>query len=93
MMNLERFRDSKKSENALVLAFITSPPSVAQIPGAVPIQPSKSNGLKAPSWVRFDKLATLENQVITGKIGDAEPEFLNAAAPVFFSVFGFGHPV
>jgi hypothetical protein len=27
--------------------------------------------------------------VIAGKIGHAEPEFLKAAAPVFFGAFGF----
>jgi len=76
----------------LVLAFITSKPHAAQMRDAMAIQPTAANGLKAPSWVRFDKLATLENQVIAVKIGDAEPEFLKAAAPVFFGVFGFGQP-
>jgi len=76
----------------LVLAFITSKPRAAQMRDAMAMQPSAENGLKAPSWVRFDKVATLENQVIVGKIGAAEPEFLNASAPVFFGVFGFGPP-
>jgi mRNA interferase MazF len=54
------------------------------------LQPSAANGLKVPSLVRFDKIATLETSIIAGRIGDAEPTFLEAAAPVFFGVFGFG---
>ena len=73
----------------LVLAFITSKQQSANMPDAAAILPSKANGPKVSSWVRFDKLATLENQVVAGKIGDAEPEFLKAAAPTFFGVFGF----
>jgi mRNA interferase MazF len=76
----------------VVLAFITSKSRVADMPDSVSIQPTALNGLKAPSTVRFDKLATLENQVVAGKIGDADPAFLKAAAPVFFGVFGFGAP-
>jgi mRNA interferase MazF len=76
----------------LVLAFITSRPHAAQMRDAKAIQPSAVNGLKAPSWVRFDKVATLEIRVIAGKIGDAEPEFLAVSAPIFFGVFGFEHP-
>jgi hypothetical protein len=58
-------------------------------PFSLAIDPTAANGLKALSVVRFDKLATLENQVIAGKIGDADAVFLKAAAPVFFGVFGF----
>jgi len=74
----------------VVLAFITSKPPNPQIPDSLPIQPSAANGLKVPSVVRFDKLATLETRVIAGKLGVAEPKFLASAAPVFFGVFGFG---
>ncbi len=49
-------------------------------------------GLKVPSLVRFDKLATLEKRVIVGKLGRADGAFLAAARPVFFGVFGFGTP-
>ncbi|HEX3945509.1 MAG TPA: hypothetical protein VHW69_15635 [Rhizomicrobium sp.] len=52
--------------------------------------PSTSqNGLKAPSLVRLDKIATLEVQIIAGKIGGAEADFRTAAAKVFFDVFAF----
>jgi mRNA interferase MazF len=84
-------RDNTRRSD-VVLAFITSKSHAAELPDAVSIQPTATNGLKAPSVVRFDKLATLEIQVIAGKIGDAEVAFLKAASPVFFGVFGFGPP-
>jgi len=75
----------------LILAFITSNIASA-LSDALLLQPTRRNGLKVPSLVRFDKIATLEAQIIAGKIGDAEPDFLKAAANVFFSVFGFSAP-
>jgi mRNA interferase MazF len=75
----------------VVLAFITSR-SVAGNSDVLSIQPTAANGLKVPSAVRFDKIATLEKSVIVGKIGNAEAAFLNAARAVFFGVFGFGVP-
>ncbi|MDE3115102.1 MAG: type II toxin-antitoxin system PemK/MazF family toxin [Pseudomonadota bacterium] len=84
-------RDNARRSD-LVLAFITSKQHAAAIPDALLIQPSAANGLKVASVARFDKIATLETQVIAGKLGDAEPAFLKAAAPVFFGVFGFGAP-
>jgi len=48
-----------------------------------------SAGLKVPSVVRFDKLATLDRIVIAGKLGDAPPDWLAAKSAAFFSVFGF----
>ncbi len=84
-------RDNARRSD-VVLAFITSKSRAAEAPDAVSIQPTAANGLKAPSVVRFDKLATLENQVIAGQIGNAEAAFLKAAAAVFYGVFGFGPP-
>jgi mRNA interferase MazF len=73
----------------IVLASITSRISQAPIPDCVAVQPSALNGLKAPSLVRFDKLATLEKSVIAGEIGRLENETLGTAKSVFFGVFGF----
>ena len=73
----------------LVLALITSNLHGGRFADSLPIQPSASNGLKVASLVRFDKLATLEKHVIVGKLGDAGDDFLRAAKPVFFGVFGF----
>jgi len=49
-------------------------------------------GLKVPSVVRFDKLATLDHAVIAGKLGAAPGDWLAAQRATFFGVFGFGQP-
>ena len=58
----------------------------------VPISPTQDNGLKVPSVVRFDKLATLDQAIIAGRIGDADPAWPGQHRRVFFGVFGFGQP-
>jgi len=79
-------RDNDKRAD-LVLAFITSNTDAWR--DSMAIAPSRRNGLKVASTVRFDKVAALELRVIVGKIGDAEPAFLKAAANLFHRVFGF----
>jgi mRNA interferase MazF len=74
----------------LVVCFITSVPRTG--PDMAPIAASTSTGLKVPSVVRFDKIATLDRSVITGKLGDAPPPWLTAQQASFFGVFGFGQP-
>jgi mRNA interferase MazF len=56
------------------------------------LAPSPATGLKVPSVVRFDKVATLDRSVIAGKLGDAPVGWLAASRGVFFGVFGFGQP-
>lgn len=74
----------------IVLAFVTSRIPPMPLPDSFAVQPSASNGLKVPSLIRFDKLATLEKRVIAGEIGRLEDAALAAARPVFVGVFGFG---
>ena len=74
----------------LVVCFITSVPRVG--PDMAAIAPSPGTGLKVPSVVRFDKLATPDSAVIAGKLGDAPSDWLDAHRAVFFGVFGFGPP-
>lgn len=74
----------------LVVCFITSVPRTGPDMAAIP--PTPGTGLKVPSVVRFDKLATLGPAVITGKLGDAPPDWLDAHRATFFGVFGFGAP-
>ena len=57
------------------------------------IPATAGTGLKVPSVVRFDKLATLERSVIAGKIGAAPADWLVAHRCVFFGVFGFELPI
>ncbi len=49
-------------------------------------------GLKVPSLVRFDKLATLDRAAFTGKLGDAPTGWLAHHRNAFFGVFGFAAP-
>lgn len=74
----------------LVVCFITS--IQRSRPDMAPIAPTAGTGLKVPSVVRFDKLATLDRSVIAGKIGEATSAWLQAQCTTFFGVFGFGQP-
>lgn len=56
------------------------------------LAPTPSTGFKVPSVVRFDKLATLDPAVITGKLGDAPATWRDLHRTVFFGVFGFRLP-
>lgn len=71
----------------VVVAYITSVPRIE--PDAAPILPSPSNGLKVPSLVRLDKLATIDKAIIAGRLGDADPTWLSVHRAVFHGVFGF----
>jgi mRNA interferase MazF len=79
-------RDNDRRSD-LVVCFITSVPRSG--PDMAPLAPAPGTGLKVPSVVRFDKLATLNRAVIAGKLGDASADWLAAQSTVFFSVFGF----
>ena len=74
----------------LVVCFITSVPRAG--PDMAPILPTPGTGLKVPSVVHFDKLATLDLAVITGKLGDAPVAWLGLHRTTFFDVFGFKPP-
>lgn len=74
----------------VVVAYITSVPR--DDPDAMPIAPSAMNGLKAASMVRFDKIATIDKAILSGRLGDAESDWLELARKKFFGVFGFGVP-
>ena len=74
----------------LVVCFITSVQRSGPDMAAIPT--TAGTGLKLPSLVRFDKLATLDRSVIAGKIGAAPADWLRAHRAVFFGVFGFGQP-
>lgn len=72
----------------IVVAYITSVPRIE--PDAAPILPTPGNGLKVPSLVRFDKLATIDKAIIAGRLGSAEPQWLLRQRDTFYGVFGFG---
>lgn len=74
----------------LVVCFITSVPRSGPDMAVLPAAPG--SGLKVPSVVRFDKIATLDRTVIAGKLGAAPADWLAAHGKTFFAVFGFGQP-
>jgi mRNA interferase MazF len=74
----------------VIVGYITSMPR--EDGDAMPIAPTAGTGLKALSLVRFDKIATLNKEIVAGRIGDADPSWLANAREVFFGVFGFGRP-
>ena len=82
-------RDNDRRSD-LVVCFITSVPRSG--PDMAPLAATAETGLKVPSLVRFDKLATLDRHVIAGKIGAAPADWLHAHGAVFFGVFGFDPP-
>lgn len=71
----------------VIVAYITSIPR--NYPDAMAIAPSRATGLKVASSVRFDKIATINKEIIAGRIGNADPGWLTDASKVFFNVFGF----
>lgn len=74
----------------VVVCFITSVPRSG--PDTAPTAATPGTGLKVLSVVRFDKVATLDKSVVTGRLGDAPPAWLAAHRATFFGVFGFGLP-
>jgi mRNA interferase MazF len=74
----------------VVVAYIAS--VSRNNPDAMPITPTAGTGLKVPSLVRFDKIATIEKHIVAGRIGNADSIWLTDARKVFFGVFGFGNP-
>ena len=74
----------------VIVAYITS--VARRDPDAVAIEPTLENGLKVPSMVRFDKVATIHKDIIAGRIGTAGEAWLTEARLTFFGVFGFSTP-
>ena len=70
----------------VVVAYITSVPRTD--PDAVLLPATVENGLKVPSMVRFDKIATVDKGILAGRLGSAEPAWLAVNARIFFGVFG-----
>ena len=82
---------SRRNEDRtdLVLAFITSRPTAENIPDAMRIAPNRDNGLRTVSYVRFDKLVTLDKELIQGTLGQVDQSWLQSAKSVCHGVFGF----
>ena len=76
---------SKKGEDCIV-AFVSS---IARKPLAFDViaPMSDSNGLKADSLIRVDKIATLEKKIFVGTIGMLEPKIMKEVDTKFKTLF------
>ena len=79
-------RDNDNRQD-VVLCFITSVPRTGR--DMAPLEATPATGLRVPSSVRFDKVATLEKSVITGHLGCAPVAWLALHRSTFYGVFGF----
>lgn len=78
-------RSGKGSD--VIVCFISS--KLARLRNAVRIDPTLQNGLKVPSIVRFDKIATLDRDIVLGELGRIDRAWLRKHRTMFFRVFGF----
>ena len=79
---------SKHGNDAdLIVCFIISVQRSG--PETVSIRPEAMTGLKQLSVVRFDKIATLNTSLVTGRIGRAPAAWFLQCSNEFHGVFGF----
>ncbi len=71
-------------EQDVIVCFITSKPERNQ--SAVKINNTPETGLKIPSVVRLDKIATIEKKVVLGELGKVENNFFKENAHTFFDI-------
>jgi mRNA interferase MazF len=74
-------------ERDIIICFITSKPERNQ--GAVRIENTPVTGLKVPSVVRLDKIATIEKKIVLGELGKVEDSFFKENTHKFFDILGF----
>lgn len=77
-----------RASRDVVICFITSRTD-REVPHAAALQPNAKSGLKAPSLVRFDKIATLDRGIVLGELGRVDPVVLRRQRKTFLGVFGF----
>ena len=78
---------SHKKSVDITVVFITSQPK-PKGQYVMTIEPSRQNGLKAPSAILCDKIATLDSKVIVGKIGSCSVMDVKTIDTVLRRVFG-----
>ena len=82
---------SQKNEknDDVVVCFITSQEGKSKKRKRMMLENNLKTGLKVPSVVRFDKIATLEKRVVLGELGRVDKKLLEKHRAQFFEVFGF----
>lgn len=78
-------KQNKKDD--VVVLFITSR-NKSKLSLTVPVMASSQNGLKVPSLVVCDKIATLDKKTIIGSIGRLEEKVQNAVDNAIIKVLG-----
>lgn len=76
------------SQGDCIVCFITSQ-MVKGMPHTLALPVTRETGLKVPSQVRFDKIATLDRRVVLGQLGRISPTALRKHKEAFEHVFGF----
>ncbi len=79
-------KDNQKGQT-VIICFITSNPR--QDKSAVKIDNTPVTGLKVPSVVRLDKIATVDKNIVLGELGRVENSFFTDNRQSFFDIFGF----
>jgi len=74
-------------KNDVIICFITSKPKRNKY--SIKIDNTSETGLKVPSSVRLDKIATIEKKVILGELGKVQKNFFKENGQIFFDIFGF----
>lgn len=72
----------------VILCFISSQKPVKGAP-IIPLTADAMTGLKVPSVVRLDKIATLDSRVILGALGRVPKKMLQIHKKRFLDIFGF----
>ncbi len=54
----------------------------------LPVSPTKENGLKQVSYVRTNKIATIENQLVLAKLGTLEAKVTQSVQVKLRKIFG-----
>lgn len=58
----------------MIVAFVSSVPRTGVDPYAIPVRPSPTNGLKIASYIKMNKIATLQKSIAIGELGVLEPK-------------------
>lgn len=74
-------------EKDVIVSFITSQPTGPSITDLILI-PEKKNGLKKSSTLKVDKIATLEKQLLKGKIGELSSSEISEINSKLKHIFG-----
>lgn len=74
------------TSNDIIVCFITT--QNVSHPSVVALKADQKNNLKADSFVRFDKIATLDRHIALGKLGEVNAKWLQTNRDAFLNQFG-----